>query len=104
MLDFMKEHNFTVQISFEILPEIQNAQRGSYDAVAENLVRLTEKGINNYVRSTITELNVDRIPEMVESCHVNVPLGKKMSCQQVVDPSYFSSEEKVGEFFDKYLK
>lgn len=103
MLDFMKEHNFTVQISFEILPEIQNAQRGYYEAVAENLVRLTEKGINNYVRSTITELNVDRIPEMVEYCHANFPLVKKMSCQQVVDPSYFTSEEKVGEFFDKYF-
>ena len=103
MLDFMKEHKFTVQISFEILPEIQNAQRGSYDAVAANLVRLTEKGINNYVRSTITELNVERIPEMVEHCHKHFPLVKKMSCQQVVDPSYFTSEEKVCDFFNKYF-
>ena len=103
MLDFMKEHNFTVQISFEILPEIQNAQRGSYDAVSRNLVRLTEKGINNYVRSTITELNVDRIPEMVEHCNTHFPLVKKMSCQQVVDPSYFTNEEKVNNFFDRYF-
>lgn len=103
MLDFMKEHNFTVQISFEILPEIQNAQRGSYDAVAANLVRLTDKGINNYVRSTITELNVDRIPDMVEHCHIHFPLVKKMSCQQVVDPSYFTDKNKVDEFFNKYF-
>ncbi|MBO7226868.1 MAG: radical SAM protein [Bacteroidales bacterium] len=103
MLDFMKEHNFTVQISFEILPEIQNAQRGSYDAVSRNLVRLTEKGINNYVRSTITELNVDRIPEMVEHCNTHFPLVKKMSCQQVVDPSYFTNEDKVNDFFDRYF-
>lgn len=103
MLDFMKEHNFTVQISFEILSEIQNAQRGSYDAVAANLVRLTEKGINNYVRSTITELNVERILEMVEHCHTHFPLVKKMSCQQVVDPSYFTDKEKVDDFFNKYF-
>ena len=103
MLDFMKEHNFTVQISFEILPDIQNAQRGSYDAVAANLVRLTDKGINNYVRSTITELNVDRIPDMVEHCHIHFPLVKKMSCQQVVDPSYFTDKNKVDEFFNKYF-
>ena len=103
MLNFLKEHNFTVQISFEILPEIQNAQRGSYNAVAANLVRLTEKGINNYVRSTITELNVARIPEMVEHCHTYFPLVKKMSCQQVVDPSYFTDEEKVNDFFNKYF-
>ncbi len=103
MLDFLKEYNFTVQVSFEILPEIQNAQRGAYDAVAANLVRLTEKGINNYVRSTITELNVERIPEMVEYCHTHFPLVKKMSCQQVVDPSYFTTKEKVNDFFDKYF-
>lgn len=103
MLDFIKEHNFTVQISFEILPEIQNAQRGLYDVVAANLVRLTEKGINNYVRSTITELNVERIPDMVEHCHTYFPLVKKMSCQQVVDPSYFTTKEKVNDFFNKYF-
>ena len=103
MLDFLKEHDFTVQISFEILPEIQKSQRGSYDAVAANLIRLTEKGINNYVRSTITELNVGIIPEMVEYCHKHFPLVNKMSCQQVVDPSYFTSEEKVSDFFNKYF-
>lgn len=104
MLDFLKEHNFTVQISFEILPDVQNSQRGSYDAVAENLVRLTEKGINNYVRSTITEMNVDRIPEMVEHCHTHFPKVTKMSCQQVVDPSYFTSTELVEDFFGRYFR
>lgn len=103
MLDFLKKHDFTVQISFEILPAIQEAQRGSYNVVAANLVRLTEKGINNYVRSTITELNVERIPEMVEYCHTHFPLVKKMSCQQVVDPSYFTTKEKVNDFFDRYF-
>ena len=104
MLDFLKEHNFTVQISFEILPEIQNSQRGPYDAVAENLVRLTERGINNYVRSTVTDMNVDRIVEMVEHCHKHFPKVTKMSCQQVVDPSYFTSKEIVSEFFDRYYE
>ncbi len=104
MLDFLKEHDFTVQISFEILPDVQNSQRGSYDAVAANLVRLTEKGINNYVRSTITEMNVDRIPEMVEYCHEHFPKVTKMSCQQVVDPSYFTSPEVVEDFFGRYFR
>lgn len=104
MLDFLKEHNFTVQISFEVLPDIQNSQRGSFNAVAENLVRLTERGINNYVRSTITEMNVDRISEMVEYCHENFPKVVKMSCQQVVDPEFFTSEEIVTDFFDRYYK
>lgn len=104
MLRFLKEHNFTVQISFEILPDVQNEQRGSYDAVASNLQRLTEYGINNYVRSTITEKNVDRIPEMVEHCHKHFPKVVKMSCQQVVDPDYFTSKAIVDDFFNRYFE
>lgn len=104
MLSFLKAHNFTVQISFEILPDVQNEQRGNYDAVAINLQKLTECGINNYVRSTITEKNVDRIPEMVEHCHKHFPKVVKMSCQQVVDPAYFTSKEVVDDFFNRYFE
>lgn len=104
MLEFLKEHDFTVQISFEILPDVQNDQRGSYDAVERNLKRLTEYGINNYVRSTITEKNVDRIPEMVEHCHTHFPKVVKMSCQQVVDPEFFTSKEIVHDFFERYFE
>ena len=103
MLDFLKEHDFTVQVSFEILPDVQESQRGSHKAVAGNLVRLTEKGVKNYVRSTITEMNVERIPEMVEYCHEHFPKVTKMSCQQVVAPSFFTSEEIVKDFFDRYF-
>lgn len=104
MLSFLKEHNFTVQISFEILPDVQKEQRGNYDVVETNLKLLTEYGINNYVRSTITEKNVDRIPEMVDYCHTHFPKVVKMSCQQVVDREYFSSKEIVRDFFDRYFE
>lgn len=103
-LSFLKEHNFTVQISFEILPDVQLAQRGSYTSVAENLQKLTEMGINNFVRSTITAENVDRIPEMVDYCHQHFPLVSKISCQQVVDPNYFTSSDIVDDFFSRYFK
>ena len=103
MLDFLRKHAFTVQVSFEILPDVQNEQRAHFDEVAANLVKITEARINNYVRSTITESNVDRIPEMVEFCHEHFPKVRKMSCQQVVDPEYFSSVGKVDDFFDRYF-
>ncbi|MEG1725423.1 MAG: radical SAM protein [Anaerovoracaceae bacterium] len=104
MLKFLKIHNFTVQISFEILPDVQNEQRGYYDVVANNIQRLTECGINNYIRSTITEKNVNRIPEMVENCHIHFPKVVKMSCQQVVDPTYFTSKLVVDDFFSRYFE
>lgn len=102
MIQFFEEHKFTVQLSFEVLPDVQNEQRGFYDIVASNVVKLTEAKVNNYVRSTITEKNVERIPEMVEYCHQHFPLVKKLSCQQVVDPAYFTSITIVKDFFSKY--
>lgn len=104
MIEFFKEHDFTVQLSFEVLPDVQNEQRGFYDMVAANVKRLTEAGVKNYVRSTITEKNVDRISEMVRYCHENFPLVKKLSCQHVVDPSYFTSPEIVKDFFGRYFR
>lgn len=103
ILRFLKEHRFTVQVSFEVLPDVQEEQRGNYDRVAANLVRLTEAGVDNYVRSTVTAANVDRIPQMVEHCHRHFPLVRKLSCQQVVDASYFTSVEVVDSFFDRYF-
>lgn len=103
MLVFLKDHDFTVQISFEILPDVQDKQRAMNNVVAHNLVKLTEKDISNYVRSTITSENVDRIPEMVKYCQTNFPKVTKLSCQQVVDPDYFTSKEVVRSFFSRYF-
>lgn len=104
MIDYFKSHDFTVQLSFEVLPDVQNNQRGFYPIVSDNVKKLTQADVKNYVRSTITEQNVDRIPEMVEHCHLEFPLVTKLSCQQVVDPQYFTSVEVVKDFFKRYFK
>jgi radical SAM protein with 4Fe4S-binding SPASM domain len=104
MLFFLKAHNFRVQISFEVLPDVQESQRGIYNKVARNINRICDYEISNYIRSTITELNVERIPEMVRHCQKTFPKVKKLNCQQIVDPDYFLSTAIVNNFFDKYFK
>ena len=104
MMEFFKTHRFTIQISFEVLPDVQRAQRGPFDQVAANVTNISSKGINHYVRATITKDNVDRIPEMVRYCQEHFPNVKKLSCQQVVDPSYFNDVAVVNDFFDRYFK
>lgn len=102
-LTFLKEHHFVVQASFDVLPDVQNTQRGMYDKVSENLKRLEDMDIPYYIRSTITELNVDRIPEMIEHCYKNFPKVKHITCEHVVDPTYFTSTDIVDRFFDRYF-
>ena len=103
MLDFLKEHNFRIQISLEVLPDVQTSQRGMYNKVAENINKICEYEISNYIRSTITELNVERIPEMVRYCQKYFPKVKKLNCQQIVDPDYFLSTDVVENFFNRYF-
>jgi len=100
----LKEHNFTVQISFEVLPDVQKNQRGMNDVVTQNLKRILESKIPNFVRSTITTENVDRLPEMVKYCQEHFPDVTKLSCQHVVDPEYFSSPKVVYDFFNRYFE
>lgn len=104
MLEFLKEKRFRVQVSFEVLPDVQEAQRGVYQRVADNIVRLGAKGIDHYIRATITPANQERIREMVEWCHVHFPDTKKLSCQQVVDADYFATPQIVHDFFRRYFE
>ncbi len=103
MIEFYKKHRFQIQVSFEVLKEIQELQRGSYDIVDRNIKRLLEEKINCIIRSTITIENVDLIPQMVEHCHINYPAVGALGCSPVVDPDFFSSVEIVREFQDRYF-
>jgi radical SAM protein with 4Fe4S-binding SPASM domain len=104
MLDFYKKHQFELQFSFDVLPDIQNKQRGMFDKVSANLQLLGEQGVKCRIRSTITELNIDRMVEMVEFCHKQYSNVRHLTCEHVVDPVYFSSLEVVREFYEKYFQ
>ena len=104
MVAFYKKHHFQIQYSFEVLKDVQEYQRGSFDAVDKNLKRLLLEGIHCNIRSTITIENVDRIEEMVEFCHLHYPAIDRLICEPVVDPDYFSSVALVDEYQKRYFE
>ena len=104
MVAFYKKHHFQIQYSFEVLKDVQEYQRGSFDAVDKNLKRLLLEGIHCNTRSTITIENVDRIEEMVEFCHLHYPAIDRLICEPVVDPDYFSSVALVDEYQKRYFE
>ena len=100
---FCREHNFEIQVSFEILERIQNQQRGSFDIVSENIKKLEQAGFSLYLRSTITESNVDLLPEMIETCIREYPTVKLVGCEPVVDPGMIDTPQKARDFNARYL-
>ena len=103
ILDFYKKHQFGIQFSFDVIPEVQNEQREAFDRVSSNLRQLCENDVPCRIRSTITELNVSRIDEMVALCHQAYPKVTSITCEPVVDPGYFTAPEIVQSFFGKFF-
>ena len=82
---FLSKFHVSVSLSFEILPDIQNTQRplhletqSSYDAICRGIDCLRRHIIPFGFRSTITEINVNRMPEMVEYSLKHFPEVSKL--------------------------
>jgi len=104
MLEFYKLHKFGMQISFEVLPDVQIKQRGDWNSVNDNLKRLLKEGVLCTIRSTITAENVDCMPKMVAYCLENYKGINSLVCEPVVDPVFFDSQEKIMDYFKHYEK
>ena len=95
IIDLLKDWEVNVGVSFEILPEVQNSQRGHFKKVSENIKLMLKKGLIPSISSVITDLNVDRMSEMVEIInsqysgvkHLNfTPNGKISICHSISSP------------------
>lgn len=106
ILQYVKAHNIHIGVSFEILPDVQNSQRPlvgghrpTFDIVNSSIQRLIDLKIPYSIRSTITKLNVSRMPEMVEFVAKHYPNLKKLHLEQVTD-----SNEDYASFYNDFIQ
>ena len=79
------KYNIDLVFSFEILKDIQNLQRKHFNQVHQNLIKLISQGIVPAINSVITELNITRQTEMIETLHSNYPKIKYASFEPVLN-------------------
>lgn len=110
ILQFVKDHNIHIGVSFEILSDIQNSQRPflhgnkpTFDIVDANIKKLIRYGISYSIRSTITKLNVSRMSEMVDFVAEHYPNIKKLHLEQVTDANEDDASF-YNEYFDYFYK
>ena len=82
-IQWIVQHNVHINVSFEILSDIQNIQRGQFDKVAQNIKKMLKAGVNISIRSTITENNVLKMVEMVRNVLMHYPTIKKLHFEPV---------------------
>lgn len=108
-IDLLKEHHIKVNLSFEILPEVQNFQRcfadlkiKSFEIVNRAINLMNSKGIDLSFRSTITMLNVDKMTEMVDFVIKNYPTVNKIHFEPVT--SIDNNKLFYDAFIEQFLK
>ena len=99
----IKEFAIKVNISFDILEDVQDRQRGSYRLVAKTLDTLLLNAIFPTVNSVITPLNVHRQCEMVEHVHARFPGLRRLSFDHV-EGYPFSTVDGLRNFYDDYTE
>lgn len=100
MLRVFKSHRVYVRVSFDILPDIQNKQRGCHARVADNINTLVDNGVPVALRAIITPESAARMSEMVTFVKNYFPKVGKVDFEPV--SMQFDSVAAAREFYREY--
>lgn len=100
----LKENNVLPDVSFDIIEEAQNRNRGHFDVVCSTIDKLCAKGVVPSVNATITPDTVERQEEMVRFMQQRFPEVKNMVFEPVVSKSLFPSVTDLSDFYSRFLE
>lgn len=103
MIDVIKKYKVIVSVSFEILEEIQNLQRGHYEIVSKNIDWMIAEGIRPALRACITLDNLHLMKRTVEEVLTRFPGAREVMMEYVADAEILNTPEKIKEFYRNYL-
>ncbi len=97
------EHEVNVGVSFELLEDVQNRQRGKFAEVAENIRTMLRNGITPSISSVITLENVKRMEEMVDVAAQDFSGVKHLNFDPAMTSDLFSESGKAHWFYQTFL-
>lgn len=101
---FAKECHMELVISFDILPDIQERQRGHYELVAGKIDNCLRAGLVPEINSVITQANVNRMLEMIDyAAHEWDPI-KYFHFEPVIGRDLFPAPQDYHDFLFSFLK
>lgn len=104
IINILQENEVNVGVSFEILPDVQNNQRGHFEKVSQQIKLMLEKGLPPSISSVITDLNVDRMDEMVDTILTCYPGIKHLNFDPAMSNTLFSDAAQLDLFYQKFAK
>lgn len=101
---YLKDHNVEIIISFEILKDLQDKERGQYDVVSSNIDMLLQSNIPFGIRTTFTHSSVKRMCEMIMEIHNRYPQIKQMVFDVVLSSDLFKTPLELRKYYQDYLR
>lgn len=103
IVDFFIANQVDIAVSFEVLKELQDKERGSYGKVAANIQMLIEKKAKFGIRTTLTHEGVKRMCDIIRELNRKYPSLRTIVFDTVLSPDLFKTPESLNEYYKDFL-
>ena len=104
IVNYLQSQGINMAVSFEILPRLQDKERGCYAKVAANIDMMLKLGYPFGIRTTFTPESVNCMCEMIEEVAVRFPKLKKVVFDVVLAPALFPTPQDLEHYYDAFLE
>lgn len=99
----LAESGVMVNVSFEVLRDVQNKQRGMCDEVERGIETLQRAGAKFAIRATVSPLSVDRMSEMVDIVLRRFPHVKRLNLEAMLaGKGVYRSTDSLRSFLERF--
>lgn len=102
-IQFFTDHGCSVGVSFDVIEDVQNSNRGKYDLVKKNIKSLLAAGLRVMVNSTIIPSSVGRMTQAVNEVIAEYPGLAQYTMEPATGTDIFGSPEAMRNFYDTFL-
>lgn len=103
IIQFCLAHHISLSVSFDILEDVQNAQRGCWQEVSANINRFAEAGIDVALNTVVSNDNVRRMTEMIAHLVSHHPLVRKVSFKTLITKDYFHTIDDRKAYYQAFI-
>lgn len=103
IIQFCLCHHISLSVSFDILEDVQNTQRGFWKEVSANINRFAESGLDIALNTVISNENVARMSEMIEHLAHYHKKVKKVSFKTLISKKYFRDLEERRKYYQDFI-
>lgn len=101
---FARECHMELVVSFDILPDIQERQRGHYELVAAKIDKCLESDLVPEINSVITPANVNRMMEMINHAVDKWGRIKYFHFEPVIGRDLFPNHQDYHDFLFSFME